>query len=48
MFGTANAYLLGVAMEAETAAALARRHGVAGLGLSRAQLQRLDDDLLER
>lgn len=48
MFGTVNAHLLGVDMEAETAATLARRHGVAGLGLSRVQLRRLDDDRLER
>ena len=48
MFGTVNAHLLGVDMEAETGVALARRYRVAGLGLSRAQLQRLDDDRLER
>ena len=48
MFGTVNAHLLGVDMAAEIAAALARRHGVAGLGLSRAQLRRLDDSGLER
>ena len=48
MFGTVNAHLLGVDMEAETSAELARRYHFAGLGLSRAQLQRLDRPRLER
>ncbi len=48
MFGAVNAHLLGVDMEAETSAELARRYHFAGLGLSRAQLQRLDRPRLER
>ena len=43
MFGAVNAHLLGLDMEAEATVALALRYRVAGVGLSRAQLQRLDE-----
>lgn len=43
-----NAHLLGVDMEPETTAALALRYCIAGLGLSRTQLRRLDRPRTER